>query len=113
MDEPACLALSTVLAVHDEQLAEHGGHAGLRDAALLEFALGGPRNAHAYGERSLPTLAASLALGIARNRPFVDGHKQTGLVVAELFLELNARAARSKSSTCGRVKVLQGMRRDG
>jgi death-on-curing protein len=88
-DEPVWIALSTVLAVHDEQLAEHGGHAGLRDAALLESALARPRNSYAYGERSLPALAASLAFGIARNHPFVDGNKRTSLVVSELFLELN------------------------
>lgn len=88
-DEPVWVALSTVLAVHDEQLAEHGGHASLRDAALLESALARPRNSYAYGERSLPALAASLAFGIARNHPFVDGNKRTSLVVSELFLELN------------------------
>ena len=88
-DEPVWVALSTVLAVHEEQLAEHGGHAGLRDAALLESALARPRNSYAYGERSFPALAASLAFGIARNHPFVDGNKRTSLVVSELLLELN------------------------
>lgn len=89
MDEPVWVAMSTVLAVHDEQLAEHGGQAGLRDAGLLDSALARPRNAFAYGEQSLPVLAASLAFGIARNHPFLDGNKRTSLVVAELFLELN------------------------
>lgn len=35
-------------------------------------------------------LAASLASGIARNHPFVDGNKRTSLIAAELFLELNS-----------------------
>ncbi|MEI8298047.1 MAG: type II toxin-antitoxin system death-on-curing family toxin [Pseudomonadota bacterium] len=88
-DEPVWVALSTALAVHDALLAEHGGHAGLGDAARLESTLARPRNSYGDGERSLPTLAASLAFGIAQDHPFVDGNKRTSLVVAELFLELN------------------------
>lgn len=97
---PVWVALSTVLAVHDEQLAEHGGHGGLRDRALLESALARPRNAHAYDERSLPALAASLAFGIARNHPFVDGNKRTSLVVAELFLALNDLELLASDEAC-------------
>ncbi len=89
MAEPVWVAMSAVLAIHDEQLAEHGGQAGLRDAGLLESALARPRNSYAYGEQLLPILAASLAFGIARNHPLVDGNKRTSLVVSELFLALN------------------------
>ena len=89
MTEPVWVDLEVVLAIHDEQLAEHGGQVGVRDRGLLESAMGRPMNQFAYGERSLARLAASYAFGISRNHSFLDGNKRTSLVVAELFLELN------------------------
>ena len=89
MEQPIWIDLEVVLAIHDEQLAEHGGQAGVRDRGLLESALVRPRNQFEYGESSLTRLAAAYALGISRNHPFLDGNKRTSLVVAELFLELN------------------------
>jgi death on curing protein len=87
--EPIWVDASVVLAVHDEQLAEHGGASGVRDPDLLESALARPRNRCAYEKASLHALAASYAHGIAKNHPFVDGNKRTSLVIAELFLSLN------------------------
>lgn len=89
MAEPVWIDLAVVLAIHDEQLAEHGGQVGVRDRGLLESALARPTNQFSYGEESLARLAASYACGISRNHPFIDGNKRTSLVVAELFLELN------------------------
>ena len=89
MSEPVWLALEVLLAIHDEQLAEHGGGEGLRDQGLLESALARPRNLHAYGETSLTVLAASLGFGLARNHPFVDGNKRTGTVASLVFLDWN------------------------
>jgi len=89
MNEPVWLLLETILAAHDQQLAEHGGGAGVRDQGLLNSALARPLNLFVYGEPSLPRLAASYAFGIARNHPFVDGNKRTAAVAAELFLGLN------------------------
>jgi death-on-curing protein len=83
------IELDVVLAIHDEQLAEHGGAIGVRDLGLLQSALARPRNRQAYSRASLATLAASYAHGIVSNHPFLDGNKRTSLVVAELFLELN------------------------
>jgi death-on-curing protein len=77
------------LALHDEQLAEHGGAQGLRDDNLLESALAKPRNLFAYGEPDFFELAASYAAGLVRNHPFVDGNKRTSFVLAALFLTLN------------------------
>ncbi|HRQ90191.1 MAG TPA: type II toxin-antitoxin system death-on-curing family toxin, partial [Bacteroidia bacterium] len=34
-------------------------------------------------------LASSLAGGIVRNHPFIDGNKRTGFLCAALFLEAN------------------------
>jgi len=80
-----------VLAVHDRQVAEHGGSAGLRDEGLLESALARPQQLHAYGDPApdLADLAAALAYGLARNHPFVDGNKRTAHVAYRVFLELN------------------------
>jgi death-on-curing protein len=89
-----------VLAIHDEQVAEHGGQSGIRDAGLLESALARPRNTAAYGEPDLPTLAAAYAFGIARNHPFLDGNKRTALVVAELFLDLNGWVLAADDAAC-------------
>ena len=77
------------LVAHEEQLAEPGGAAGIRDQSMLESALARPHNLIAYGEPDIADLAASYAFGIARNHPFVDGNKRTALVVSETFLMLN------------------------
>ncbi len=80
-----------VLALHDRQLAEHGGSSGVRDEGLLESALARPQPLHAYGDPppDLADLAATLAFGLARNHPFVDGNKRTAAVACESFIELN------------------------
>jgi death-on-curing protein len=83
--------LQVVLAIDDEQIAEHGGTSGVRDRGLLESALARPQNLVAYGDPDLADLAVAYAAGIARNHPFVDGNKRTAWVVAETFVELNGR----------------------
>ena len=87
------LEKALVLAIHDRQVAEHGGSARVRDEGLLESALARPMNLAAYEEPSLFELAAAYAFGIARNHPFVDGNKRTGLVAALAFIKINRRAA--------------------
>ena len=79
------------LAIYERQLAEHGGSSGIRDEKLLESALARPRQLHAYGKPvpDLADLAASLAFGLARNHPFVDGNKRTAAVLCETFIVLN------------------------
>ena len=88
--EPVWLGLDIALAIHDRQLAEHGGLAGVRDSGMLESALASPVNQWAYGEDDLLRLAAAYAYGIARNHPFGDGNKRTAWVLARLFLKVNA-----------------------
>jgi death on curing protein len=76
-----------ILAIHEEQLAQHGGGIGIRDAGLLDSALARPQNLAAYNpDADLAALAAAYAFGIARNHPFVDGNKRTAYVAMELFL---------------------------
>lgn len=76
-------------AAHAEQLAEHRGGEGVRNAGLMASALARPQNLVAYGDPDTPALAAAYAYGIARNRPFVDGNKRTAAVVSETFLMVN------------------------
>jgi len=87
--EPVWLDAKVALAVHDRQLAEHGGGQGVRDPALLESALARPVDRWGYGEDDRCALSAAYAFGIARNHPFVDGNKRTAWVFARLFLALN------------------------
>ena len=80
---------SSVLAIHEEQIAEHGGLAGVRELPLLQSALARPQNLEAYGNPDLADLAAAYAVGIARNHAFLDGNKRTAWVVTETFLLKN------------------------
>ncbi len=87
--EPVWIETELALAIHDRQLAEHGGPIGLRDASALESALARARNQWAYGTTDMCALAAAYAYGVARNHPFADGNKRTAWVLARLFLALN------------------------
>ena len=83
------IAPALVFAVHDRQLAEHGGAEGLRDLGAVEAALARPRNLAAYGSPDLADLAAAYAFALARSHGFVDGNKRTAWVVARVFLADN------------------------
>jgi len=91
---------SVIPAVHEEQLAEHGGAAGLRDAGLLESALARPRRLALDGEPSVCELAAAYGFGLARNHPFIDGNKRSAFVATELFLVLNGWQLVASDSAC-------------
>ena len=81
-----------LLAVHEEQLAEHGGASGTRDIGLFESALARPENLAHFNSPDMSDLAAAYGCGIARNHPFIDGNKRTAFVAVELFLQLNGFA---------------------
>jgi death-on-curing protein len=100
------MGLPVVLAIHDEQIAEHGGSSGVRDQGLLSSALDWPKNITAYepdGERDLARLAAAYGYGIVKNHPFIDGNKRTTLVVTETFLNLNGVTLLADDATCAAV----------
>lgn len=86
---PVWVLRSVVEAMHDAQLAEHGGAAGVRDVGMLESALSRPKQLHAYGGGDIFDLAAASAFGLVRNHPFVDGNKRTAFLTAYVFLRLN------------------------
>jgi death-on-curing protein len=103
--EPMWLDAKVALAVHDRQLAEHGGASGVRDPALLESALARPVNRWGDGDDDRCALAAAYAFGIARNHPFVDGNKRTAWVLARLFLVLNNTELRFASEDAIRMML--------
>ena len=94
------LSRALILAVHDEQLAQHGGASGIRDAGLLESALARPANRAAYGDPDIAELAALYAIALARNHPFVDGNKRT-------FVDGNKRTAYVALELCLRLNGLR------
>ncbi|MFW5927001.1 MAG: type II toxin-antitoxin system death-on-curing family toxin [Wenzhouxiangella sp.] len=91
MIDPTWVSIELVEAIHERQIAEHGGGEGIRDRGMLESALVRPQQLLAYGgaDVDVPALAAAYAYGIARNHPFVDGNKRTAYVVCRTFLVLN------------------------
>jgi len=80
----------TLLLLHAETLAEHGGLTGLRDVAAFEAALARPQHVQAYESRAdVARLAASYSYGVVRDHPFNDGNKRVGFLSVGLFLLLN------------------------
>jgi len=81
----------TLILLHDESLAEHGGASGLRDETMLQPALARPLHLVSYGSPEVADLAAAYGIGLAKNHPFVDGNKRAAFLSVGLFLALNGR----------------------
>jgi len=86
--EPEWIDPEIVFRVHERQIREHGGRAGIRDRGLIESALHRPRSLAHYEAPDVARLAASYVYGIAKNHGFVDGNKRTAWITACLFLDL-------------------------
>lgn len=82
---------TVVYAVHDKQLAEHGGLSGVRDLNAVELALNRAPNLDAYGNPppDVADLAAAYIYGLATSHGFSDGNKRTAWVIGRLFLSIN------------------------
>ena len=91
---------TSVLAIHDEQLQQHGGLAGVRDLGLLQSALARAEQLAACGTPDVYDLAAAYAHGLARNHPFADGNKRTAFVLAETFLVLHGMVLWATDEQC-------------
>lgn len=90
MSEPRWLPITAVLAIHVDQIREHGGSPGVRDRGLLESALDRARNRFHYSSDSeLTALAAAYGFGVAKNHPFVDGNKRVAFQAMYVFLGIN------------------------
>lgn len=100
MSDWVWLNRAVLIAAHDEQLAEHGGATGFRDEGLYDSALARPLNLAAYDVPDTCALAASYAVALAKNHPFIDGNKRTALVAMELFLGLNSHELNAADAEC-------------
>jgi death-on-curing protein len=89
MSDIKWLSRQAIEIMHEEQLLEHGGLAGLKDENALEAAIARPLNKAAYGAPDVFELAAAYLYYIVRNHPFSDGNKRTGFLAAFSFLILN------------------------
>ncbi|MDP9892276.1 death-on-curing protein [Variovorax boronicumulans] len=81
----------TLILLHDESLAEHGGASGLRDETMLQSALARPLNLVSYESPDAADLAAAYGVGLAKNHPFIDGNKRAAFLSVGLFLALNGQ----------------------
>jgi death-on-curing protein len=90
MEEPLWLTRTLVEALHADQIREHGGQLGLRDAGLLESALARPQHVWSHEQDAdFATLAAEYGFGLAKNHAFFDGNKRVAFVATNVFLILN------------------------
>ena len=78
-----------VFGLHALSLQRFGGSEGVRDAGLIESALGAAMNTFHYGNGDLSDIAASYAYHLAQAQAFLDGNKRTAILAALVFLELN------------------------
>jgi death-on-curing protein len=95
------------LAIHERQVAEHGGLGGVRDLGLVESALARPQQLAAYGDSDAAALAAAYASAIVRNHGFADGNKRTAWVLARVFLLDNGHPARFAPAEV--VQMVEGL----
>ena len=90
MREPVWLDKALILALYEDVVVASGGAVGLRDEGLLESALARPINRRLYeGVDEIAELAATYAVGIASNHPFIDGNKRMAFIALGQFLADN------------------------
>lgn len=111
MTEPTWVPLAAVLAIHDRQIARHGGASGIRDRALLEMGCARAMNLAVYADPTLAEIAAAYAFGISKAHAFVDGNKRTAFVTALTFLRLNGYSFRPQ--TIEGVRMMENLAAGG
>ena len=90
MAEPFWIDRAFLLDLYEDVVAASGGAIGVRDEGLLESALARPMNRLAYeGVTDLLELAATYAVGISSNHPFIDGNKRMAFMAMGQFLNDN------------------------
>ncbi|MGD0614598.1 MAG: type II toxin-antitoxin system death-on-curing family toxin [Verrucomicrobiota bacterium] len=89
MTEPVWLSRAQIEAIHDDQLQQHGGLAGIRAPEGLESARARPLNLFLHEKTDLAALVVTYAHGIIKNHPFLDGNKRTAFAAAAVFLDMN------------------------
>lgn len=77
---------SLLLKLYEDVVAASGGAVGVRDAGLLESALARPVNRLLYESvQDLYELAATYAVAVSANHPFVDGNKRMAFMALGQF----------------------------
>lgn len=99
--------ISVINAIHDRQLAEHGGSEGVRDLGAIQSALARAINVALYEDADAADLAAAFAHGLAKNHGFVDGNKRTAWIAARLFLLDNG--FRISFDPLDAIRVMEGV----
>lgn len=89
MREPYWINEKIAMAIHDDQITQHGGSPGIRNDNFLLASLARPQHLLNYGEPSIFELAAAYGYALTKNHPFIDGNKRTAFAVMATFLELN------------------------
>lgn len=90
MDDPHWLPRTVVDAVHDDQVRQHGGLAGIRDEGAIESALPRPKHLQTYGDDpDAARLAAAYGAGLAYNHGYRDGNRRTAFLAMYVFLRRN------------------------
>ncbi|NDR59751.1 type II toxin-antitoxin system death-on-curing family toxin [Aliiruegeria sabulilitoris] len=107
MKAPVWVPLAAAIAIHDRQIARHGGKAGMRDMALLEMGCARAMNLAAYTDADLAEIAAAYAFGISKAHAFIDGNKRTAFVTAATFLRLNGYSFRP--DPVAGVRMIEGL----
>jgi len=96
------------MAIHTDQIKQHGGSFGLREEAMLESALAKAQNRWRYEpETDLSTLGAAYGFGIAKNHAFIDGNKRTAFQVMYVFMGLNGWRIRATQKEV--VELMEGV----
>jgi death-on-curing protein len=102
--EPVWVQALAIKVLHERSLALHGGPSGIRNEGLLESALERPKNRFYYdGVDNLLELAATYAVSISGNHPFVDGNKRAAFQAMALFLRANGRRLEADQADAART----------
>ena len=106
MDEPRWVSRRMTDAIHEDQLSEHGGLAGVRDDGAVESALAKPRQRFSYAEETdLAALSAAYGVGLCKGPGYLDGNKRTAFQVIYVFLGLNGRRLEAPEPEVVKVMV--------
>ena len=88
--EPKWLTRAMVDVFQIDLIRQHGGSPGVRDGGLIDSALARPLNRFAYEtDVDVIDLAASYAVGLAKNHGYIDGNKRVAFMAMYVFLRIN------------------------
>lgn len=84
----------TIVSLQDRLIEDYGGIPGLKGGQegynLVASAAARPMNKTAYEGADLPTQAAALTFGLAKNHAFNDGNKRVALAATTMMLLANS-----------------------